>query len=199
MEVHQGTKWTDDAIEQGLLTAVSEMGLERMPSKQEVDQFYGNSCLTNAVSKKVGWYKLAQRLGLPVKESETYFGKKQEQFVQEELISMGFEVRRMPQNFPYDLLVEDSVKIDVKSSRLYKGSGGSFYSFNLEKPFCTCDIYVMRLLDDANTLKDTLIIPSKDIPTNTRVSVGASTSKYYRYRGRWDYIEEYCSFFHSVN
>lgn len=199
MENYHGTKWTDEAIEKGILTVVTKLGLDRMPSQQEVNRFYGDYCLTNAVSKKVGWYTLAQRIGLPIKDSETYFGKKQEQLVQEELISRGYEVRRMPQNFPYDLLIDDSVKIDVKSSRLYKGCAGRFYSFNLEKPFCTCDIYVMRLLDDTSSLKDTLIIPSKDIPTNTQVSVGESTSKYYYYRDRWDYVEEYCSFFHSVN
>lgn len=88
----------------------------------------------------MGWYDLADQLGLPIKESETYFGKRQETVAQEQLITMGYEVRRMPQNFPYDLLVNDCLKVDVKASQLYRGPHGNFYTFNTEKPFCTCDI-----------------------------------------------------------
>ena len=102
-----GTKWTEDSIKEGVLKVVSDLELDRMPSRKEVESFYGDSALTGAVSKRIGWYNLAHQLGLSIKDSETYFGKKQEQLVREELISMGYEVRRMPQNFPYDLLVND--------------------------------------------------------------------------------------------
>ena len=128
-----------------------------------------------------GWYSLAQILALPIKECETSFGKRQEQIAQEQLIARGFEVRRMPQNFPYDLLVEDCVKVDVKASKLYRGANGNFYSFNTEKPFCTCDIYMLYLINDDNSEKDVLVLPSKFVPTNTQISVGETTSKYYKY------------------
>lgn len=194
-----GTKWTEDSIKEGVLKVVSDLELDRMPSRKEVESFYGDSALTGAVSKRIGWYNLAHQLGLSIKDSETYFGKKQEQLVREELISMGYEVRRMPQNFPYDLLVNDCVKVDVKSSRLYRGKSGNFYSFNLEKPFCTCDIYVMRLINEDGSVKESLIIPSKNIPTNTQVSVGESASKYYQYRDKWEYINDYCAFMESIS
>lgn len=193
-----GIKWTEESIENALMKVVRDLELDRMPSCKEVEKYYGNCCLTNAISKRIGWYALAERLGLPIKESETYFGKRQEKSVQEEIIARGHEVRKMPQNFPYDLLVDDCIKIDVKASRLFRGCHGNFYAFNLEKPFCTCDIYVLRLLKDNSDLIGTLIVPSKDVPTNTQISVGEKHSKYYKYRDRWDYIEEYSRFFESV-
>lgn len=193
-----GTKWTEEKIEEALLNMVKSENLKRMPSRKEVEQFYGNCCLANAISKRIGWYQLADKLGLPIKDSETYFGKKQEHLVQEEIIARGHEVRRMPQNFPYDLLVNDCVKIDVKSSRLYKGSSGNFYSFNLEKPYCTCDIYVLRIIQESYDRIKTLVIPSKDVPTNTQISVGETNSKYYKYLDKWEYIDDYSRFFESV-
>ena len=85
------------------------------------DRYYHDTSLTNAVSKRMGWYRLAQMMGLPIKDSETYFGKRHEESAKEMLIAKGFEVRRMPQNFPYDLFVNDRIKVDVKASRLYQG------------------------------------------------------------------------------
>lgn len=193
-----GKRWTQEEIEKAILDVVKETGLDRMPSRSEVEQYYGDCRLTSAISKRIGWYQLAEKMNLPIKQSETYFGKKQEQLVQEEIISMGHEVRKMPQNFPYDLLVDDCVKIDVKASRLYKGKNGSFYTFNLEKPFCTCDIYVLRILSETNEVLSTLIVPSKDVPTNSQISVGEVKSKYYKYRDKWDYLDNYVSFFESV-
>jgi hypothetical protein len=194
-----GTKWTDDCIRDGIMEIVKFNHIERMPTRREVEEYFGNCALSNAISRrKGGWYGLAQELGLPVKENETYFGKTNEQAVMEELVSMGYEVRKMPQNFPYDLLVNECVKIDVKASRLYKGSAGDFYSFNLEKPYCTCDIYVLRLMLDTDQVLSSLIVPSAVVSTHTQISVGQTKSKYHKYKGRWDYIERYAQFMYSV-
>ena len=194
-----GTRWTDELIKEKILEVVRFKNMDRMPTHSEVEAYYGNCALTCAVSKRSGgWYALAKEMELRIKECETTFGKSHEKIIMERLITMGYEVRRMPQNFPYDLLVNDSVKVDVKASRLYKGSGGNFYSFNLEKPFCTCDIYVLRLIGDDNSEVDTLVVPSKQVATNTHISVGQKTSKYYRYSQRWDYIADYSAFMDSV-
>ena len=193
-----GTKWTDELIKEKVIEVVNVLELDRMPSQKECENYFHNCSLTNAIARRTGWYTLANEMGLAIKDSETYFGKKQEQTAQEKLISKGYEVRRMPQNFPYDLLVNDCVKIDVKVSRLYRGPAGNFYTFNIEKPFCTCDIYMLYILNDDNSEKDTLIIPSKFVPTNTQISVGEINSKYYRYSQRWDYISEYCEFLDAV-
>jgi hypothetical protein len=114
------------------------------------------------------------------------------------LISRGFEVDRMPQNFPYDILVDDSVKIDVKASHLYHGKQGNFFTFNLEKKYATCDIYVLLTLDDNNNIINTFIVPSKFVIKNTQISIGEYASKYHKYRDRWDYISNLSEYFASI-
>lgn len=193
-----GTKWTDELIKEKIYEVMSALGIDRMPSRRECSEYFRDEALSNAISRRKGWYALASELDLSVKKSETYFGKKQEQIAQEELIVMGYEVQRMPQNFPYDLLVNDCVKIDVKGSRLYRGPNGDFYSFNIDKPFCTCDVYVLYLLDDDAAQNDVLIIPSKFIPSITQVSVGKMQSKYYKYSGKWEYISDFVEFLETV-
>jgi len=195
----RGTRWNEELIKEKVLEVVSALELKRMPSQKECENYFKNCALTNAISRRMGWYVLAQEMGLPIKDSETYFGKKHEQIAQEQLISRGFEVRRMPTNFPYDLLVNDCVKVDVKASKLYKGEHGNFYSFNLEKPFCTCDIYMLYLVGDDGSEKDLLIVPSKFVATNTQIGVGEKTSKYHYYSGKWEYIGQYCNFLDSVS
>lgn len=194
-----GFRWSEESIREKILEVVDFYHLDRMPSMSETEAYFGNSALTNAVTRRDGgWYKLAEDMNLSVKNCETTFGKTNEQIVSEILISQGFEVRRMPQNFPYDLLVNDCAKIDVKASKLYRGNGGNFYSFNLEKPFCTCDLYVLRMVNDNGSENDTLIIPASHVATNTQISVGESRSKYRKYSRRWDYIADYCGFMESV-
>ena len=193
-----GTNWTNEMIKERVMEAVSALELKRMPSRKECSQYFHNESLTNAVSRRMGWYALADELGLPIKDSETYFGKSQEHIAAEQLKARGFEVRQMPQNFPYDLLVNDCVKVDVKVSRLYRGPHGNFYTFNLEKPFCTCDIYMLYLTNDDKSEKDMLVVPSKFVPTNTQISVGEVASKYYKFSQKWRFISEYCDFLEAV-
>lgn len=194
-----GEKWDIDKIKSKVLEVVLANELNRMPSKSEVEEYFGDYKLANAITKRTGWYKLAKEMGLPLKNSDTYFGKKHEEKAKEYLVSLGYEVRRMPQNFPYDLLVDDCLKIDVKASRLYNGEHGNFYSFNLEKPYSTCDLYILFLLGENDVTKDILVVPSKFVATNTQIGVGEKTSKYYRFSKKWEYIEQYIGFIASVS
>lgn len=193
-----GKKWTTEAIKERVLEVVKNCELDRMPSQKEVETYYKDCCLTNAISKRMGWYKLADELGLSIKESDTYFGKKHEQLLAEKLMSEGYEVIRMAQNFPYDLLVNNAVKIDVKASRLYRGQQGNFYSFNLEKPFTTCDLLVLLTINDDSTIKNYYIIPSSLVYRNTQISIGEIKSKYDSFIDKWDYIEKFDEFYQEI-
>lgn len=193
-----GTQWTDESIKERVLEVVDALELNRMPSRAECENYYRNSALTNAVSKRKGWYQLAFELGLPVKDSETTFGKRHEAIAAESLMAMGYEVRRMAQNFPYDLLVEDCVKVDVKSSKLYHGKNGNFYSFNLEKDYATCDFYLLYAISDDENER-TMVVPSKDVIATTQISIGETKSKYYVYEDAWELIELAVKFWSSVN
>ena len=194
----RGTRWNDELIRQKVLEVKDALSLDRMPSRKECADYYHNESLVNAISRRKSWYKLADELGLPIKESETYFGKTQEAIAEEMLVSRGYSVRRMFQNFPYDLLVDDAVKIDVKASHLYRGTGGDFYTFNLEKQFATCDIFLLFTLNDDNSEREVYVVPSTFVIAQTQLSIGKDKSKYRRFIDRWDYIDLYSEFMYSI-
>lgn len=195
-----GHKWSDEKIKQAVLKVVAAYELDRMPSQKECINYYGSHALANAVAKRYGgWYGLAKEMELPIKKSETYLGKTQEGIVCEMLVSKGFEVERMPQNFPYDILVDNCIKIDVKASHLYRGKQGNFFTFNLEKRYATCDIYVLLTLDEDNNIINSFIVPSKFVIKNTQISIGEYVSKYHKFRDRWDYISKLSEYLASVS
>lgn len=189
-----GTQWTDELIKQKVLEVIDALKLDRMPSRKECENYFHNTGLTNAVSRRCGWHNLAKELGVEIKESETFFGKSYEATAAEMLQAFGFEVRRMSQNFPYDLLVDDCVKVDVKASRLYRGKQGNFYSFNLEKPFATCDFYLLLAVGDDGVIERQMVVPSNQVIANNQISIGEHKSKYYRFSDRFDLIENAVAF-----
>ena len=194
----QEIKWTKERIKQQVLEVKNGLGLDRMPSRTECFKYFGNDSLTNAVTKRCGWYSLAEEMGLPVKQSETLLGKTYEAKAADLLSCKGFAVRRMPTRFPYDLLVDNCVKVDVKASRLYKGKMGDFYTYNLEKPFATCDVYLLFTLSENGDFDRVMVVPSKFVISNTQISVGVTNSKYHKYTDRWDYIEALSDFWKGV-
>lgn len=174
------------------------MALSRMPSRSECEAYFRDCSLTNAISRRDGgWYQLAFELGLPLKASETLFGKTHEAKASEALMAAGHEVRKMSQNFPYDLLVDDCVKVDVKASRLYHGETGNFYSYNLEKPYATCDFYVLYAQPDEGDER-VIVVPSKNVIAHSQISIGERNSKYYRYENQWGLIRDAVNYWTSV-
>lgn len=194
-----GTQWTEELIKEKVLEVVDALKLDRMPSRKECVNYFHNSGLANAISRRYGWYNLAQELGIQIKESETLFGKSYETRATEMLQAMGFEVRRMSQNFPYDLLVDNCIKIDVKASRLYRGKLGNFYSFNLEKNYATCDFFLLLAISDEDTIEKRMVVPSKNVLANNQISVGEHKSKYYQFIDRFDLIETASEFWNNLN
>ena len=190
-----GIKWSDDLIRNGLLQVKSGLKLERMPTRKECVEFTNSSALSAAISRRGGgWYGLANEIGLPIKESETTTGKKYEKLINGVLENKGYKVSRMSQNFPYDLLVNDCLKIDVKSSHLYKGKDGNFYTFRTGKRYATCDVYVLVALNENDEMVKTYIIPSPKVINNIQISMGEHNSKYDIYLDRWDILSDYTNF-----
>ena len=63
--------------------------------------------------------------------------------------------------YPYDILVNRNVKVDVKASRLFNNYGNSkYYTFNLEKKDQTCDIFVFYCINQNDEIERTFVIPS---------------------------------------
>ena len=186
--------WTDDRMKGAVMEVVNALGLDRMPSQTECRDYFHNSCLTNAVSKYKGWYSLATEMGLDIKESETQFGRLFEGRASDLLKSQGFQVRRMTTKYPYDLLVDDCIKVDVKASKLFHCDDGNYYAFNLDKEYSTCDFYLLLTVDDDNTINRRMIVPSNQVICNSKISVGETKSKYHKFSDRFDLLETASAF-----
>ena len=184
------TIWTNEMIEADILEVSRHIGNNLMPTRTDIHDFYGNDRLTNKISKTLGYYGWAKKLGLTVQDNDTSKAKKVEREVCELLSSKGFSVEMMLQNYPYDLLVDGILKIDVKVSALYKSPQMcEFYSFALRKKKPTCDIYILVARDGGNADKF-YVIPSFKVQ-QLQISIGKHQSKYDIYLNKFSILDEY--------
>ena len=190
--------WNDELIIDSIHEVIDHYELDRMPSRKEIELYFGNSSLTNAMSKRGGYEKYAKLLGLDMKRSETVFGKTFEVIVSDMLKGKGFSVEMTGARFPYDLLVNGSVKIDVKVSKHCNYGSGDFYSFNLESKQPRCDVFMAIGIDDKKHIEKLLMIPSVVMTGKSQLSVGICNSKYDKYKDRWDIIANLSEAFMSV-
>ena len=167
---------------------MDKLEIQRMPSSSECEIVFGNCSLSNKISKTGGFYEWADKLGLEIKNSETKLGVKHEKDICKK-ISEDYLAELTPVKFPYDILVEKAVKIDVKFSNLYSHSNGEFYTCNLEYKFPKMDILVF-ICEDVKTL----IIPAHELYGIKQLSVGKK-SRYDKYIDRWDILEDFVNFY----
>lgn len=186
-----GIKWTRETVTDGIKKAMNTLGIDRMPTRTELVSIGENGLACN-ISKKYGWYELADELGLKMKDSETTLGKKYENIVAKKIESLGFEVDEMAQNYPYDLLINKTIKVDVKSSHMYEGNDGNFYSFRMGKEYATCDVYILVAINKSDEVY--YIVPSASVIQNKQISIGQYSSMYERYKDRWDVLGKYISY-----
>lgn len=189
-------KWTDKNIKQGILNVMNALNITRMPTRKEINMVVKNYSLSCAIARSKGYYGWAKELNLPIKYSETTLGKQNEYDIKTKLENLGYEVEKMKQNYPFDLLVNKNVKIDVKASKLYKGPAGDFYTFNLEKKYASCDIYIAICLAENNNIEKLLIIPASKLKI-TQLSVGKK-SKYDIYKDNYKVINLYDDFYKEL-
>lgn len=183
-----GEHWTQEKILQSVKDCMDATGLTRMPSRSELSGYYGNNKVTNAIKRfPGGYYKVAELLKIEMKKSETQFGRSGEELAIDLLKAHGFEVERMSTRYAYDLYVNGSVKVDVKTARLSKTSGTAFYySFNLEKRFPTCDVYFLIAKNEDG--ESIYIVPASI--NQTQIGIGEKKTKYIKYQDRYDIIAD---------
>ena len=196
MNREEKTHWTQDKILLYVKACMSATGLTRMPSRSELSEYYGNDKLTNAIRRfPGGYYKVAELLKIEMKESETQFGRSGEELAIDLLKAHGFEVERMSTRYAYDLYVNGSVKVDVKTAKLSKTSGTAFYySFNLEKRFPTCDVYFLIAKNENG--ESIYIVPASI--NQTQIGLGTGTTVYSKYQDRYDIITDMSKAFASA-
>ncbi|GIN93357.1 hypothetical protein J22TS1_44080 [Siminovitchia terrae] len=181
--------WPDKRIETEIKKCIEDLQIERMPTASELISI-GRNDLHCAISKSIkkysGW---AMDLGLSLKASETNKGNKWEGFVKEKLESKGFLVQRMSANHPYDLLINDCVKVDVKVGKAHTHFGARSHTFRTAKKFATCDVYICVALDEVGKIESYFIMPAALIRVVT-LNIGTD-SKYNKYKNDWDFIRRF--------
>lgn len=192
-----GTQWNDDKVKEEILKIKNTLNLDRMPTRKEIELVMKNNSLTSRISRTKGYYGWAKELNLDIKESETTFGKKYEYIVKEYLEKLGYKIEKMPQNYSFDLLANNFVKIDVKVAKPYLASDNTvWHTFNLYKKYAYCDIYIALCLDNDENTEKMLIIPSSKCQIK-QLSIGKK-SKYDIYNNQFKYIDKYIEFYNSL-
>lgn len=197
MSYTHGIKWTEQKVEKEIRKVMEALVIDRMPSQSETVLVTKNYALANKIRRSGGFEYWANKMNLRIKSSETKFGTRFEKIIKRLLEQKGYKVEEMPHRHPYDLLVNDNVKIDVKVAKPYSSQEtGTFHTFNLEKKHPTCDIYVAVLLTKLNQKDRVLVIPSKYLKI-TQLSVGKN-SKYNRFIDKWEYVKLYDELYRNI-
>ena len=183
--------WTDELIEEKILEVVEFHGYNRMPTRNELEEYYCDSALTNKISKTGGFEVWAKRLKLSQKPCGSMLGIKYERHTKKILEEKGFNCELTSTRHPYDILVNGAVKIDVKVSNLVDIRSSKAYTFNLEKKQPTCDLYVAYCLDDNKEIAKTYIIPAPVVAGQSQLAVGVNKSIYDAYLDNWNLVKLY--------
>ena len=188
--------WTDKLIESEIKKAMNLLSIDRMPSRKEIDQVLNSSALSGKISKTGGFYHWAKRLEIEIKKSETETGSRYERLAVDILLNKGYAVNEMSFKHPYDLLINDKVKVDIKIAKPYLLRGSRVHTFGINKKYATCDLYILFALNNFDSIERLLIIPSHKLKITT-LCIGAN-SKYNQYINRWDYLDKFNEFYSEL-
>ena len=195
-----GKKWKDGEVEETLLEIVNTLKLDHFPTKREMIDFYGNNSLAQKVTRTGGSKYYAERLNLKIVDCESEFGSYFEELaIDEILFNTGFSSLHTNIRYPYDILTNGNIKIDVKASKKVKNKNVNlpYHSFNLEKREPTCDIFIFYCLDDDLKIEKRIIIPSCLLAGKTQIGIGG-LSKWDAYIDKWEYLDLYNRFYESI-
>lgn len=187
-------------MRESLVYMIKSTGITHFPTHKELNEFYGSSSLSVALTRMGGTRRWSKMLNLPAKAcANTEFGNKYElQAISDIKQEVGVKCVLTTERYPYDLYTENNTKIDVKASMPLKGRNFDVWSFNLEKRVPTCDIYLFYCIGWDSKIVKRVIIPSCAIAGIGQIGIG-SLSKYDNYIERWDLVEDYDNFMNEMS
>lgn len=189
---------TEKEIIESIYEVMNKLDIDRMPSCSEIKEYYGNEILTNKIKRTKGSFGWANYLKLNTKESETKLAIKYQDICYDFLTNKGYHVEKMPQNYTYDLLINNNIKIDVKSASAYFLGSSRCHSFGINKKNPTCDLYILYALsEDSDIIERIFIIPSKYLHVVT-MSIGSTSFKYDKFLNNWEAIAAYDNFYNNM-
>lgn len=187
-------KWTEEKITEEIMAIAKRFDPPRMPSSAETKEMFGSYGLSNAITKSGGYAHWAKRLDLAQGNSETAIGVRGEQEIAIQLQSMGFSVQATSAKFPYDLLVDGCVKIDVKTANTSYVKGCPVHAFRLAKPQQTCDLYILYEIDTENVY----VVPAHKLHGQVQVDMGIESRMYRPYKSAFALITELSSAYQAM-
>lgn len=196
MGYSHGNQWTEKNIEIAIKEVMSKAKINTMPTHTVMKEITGNEALSNAVRRHGGSKYWANKLGIESKVCESKIGYEYECELSY-LTALDYDSELTKARYPYDILVNNNIKIDVKCGNLYHGTAGNYYTFNLEKSKPTCDVYVCYCVND-DVVQKVYVIPSCVLSGKTQLSVGVEKSKYDKYINAWNIISKYDDFYKSI-
>lgn len=198
MAYSHGRKWSEAEIENEIKRVIETAKIDTFPTHSLIKEITGNCALTNAISKHGGSKYWAERMGLEIAPCESKLGGEFELYCADILRHMyGFDCKLTPPRYPYDVLVNDSIKIDVKCGNLVKGETGEYYTFRLGKEMPTCDIFVCFCVNK-DIAEKVYIIPSCAVSGLVQLSIGKNESKYNQYLAMWVIVRQYNEFYKNM-
>lgn len=196
-----GNKWSEELIKERILLVINTLGLDRFPTHSEMEQCADGKALAVKISKSGGTKYWAKKLGYGIKDCESEFGNYYEKYALDDIFThtnLSGYITKV--GYPYDLMVNHNIKIDVKASNIITNSVGyRLHTFNLEKNEPTCDVFILYCINDANDVYKTYIVPSCKFYGQTQVGVSADgISKLDKYINNWNLLHKYDDFYEKL-
>lgn len=190
-----GNVWSEERVKNELIASIEALMINRMPTADELKSL-GRNDLHIKISRTKKYSGWADFLGLDRKGSETLMGQGYEHYISNLLEISGNKVEQMSTKHPYDLLVNGTVKVDIKAGKAYLMRGSRVHSFGINKKDPTCDIYIIIAVDELGVIERTFVIPSHFLKV-VSLCIGKD-SKYSRFLDKWGYIDEYTQFYNQI-
>jgi len=190
-------KWSNEKVKQEIKKVQKALLITRMPSNSEIKFVTKGSALSSKISRSGGFRYWADVMGLETKKSDTSLGFEYEVYIKNILEGKGYQITKMTTKHPYDLLINNDIKVDVKVAKPYTNPVvGTFHTFNLEKKYSTCDIYIAVALKNDGEIERIFVIPSKFLKIR-QLSVGKE-SIYNKYVDKWEYVSQYDKLYKDI-
>lgn len=143
-------KWDNHKIKEGILDVMYALGLTTMPTANEIILVMGNEKLSSAIKTRGGYTYWAKKLSLKKNGSTSHTAEATEHEIAKILSKKNDIVEMTSYKCPYDLLINERIKVEVKFAREHDG----YYRYLLHKPHQSD--FTILMLDN----KKTLVIPS---------------------------------------
>jgi hypothetical protein len=115
---------------------------------------------------------------LPLKDCETHRGYEWEEYVLRILEDAGYRVERQTTKAPFDLLVAEKVRVNVKSARWNSYGPSKGFFFGLSDTWKSCDLFAL-VKDQKNA--EVLWVPSERLAQQTLTLTPVHSINQYMY------------------